>query len=247
MDFSKLSKDDLVKIAKVNNLSNYSKLKKDDFVDLIKKTKSLSIPDHVQEKLDKASEKSASKKEKKPKDDSSPPKPKSEKLDKKLAKFVDLEPYKDKLAKYIDSEEPSDEELLEIVSDKTATFTETITKEDHKKYVDTYGTLKLLLEYAAKNKTSFTKVTEEQLYEKLALFLYDKDENLYKALLEKIKKYIQKLKKADEKQKKAGSSSKTTKKSKKSKKDEEENDEEEEEDMSDDNEQQEENSDEEEL
>lgn len=225
MDFSKLSKDDLVKIAKQNKVSNYSGLKKDEFVDLISKVEKLSIPDVVQEKLDKAAEKSASKKGKKPKSDS-PPKPKSEKLDKKLAKFVNLEDYKDALLKYIDAEEPSDEELLEIVSEKVSEFVSTITKEDYKKYVDTYGTIKLILEYASKNKIALSKITEEQLYEKLGLFLYDKDENINKALVEKIRKYIQKLKKADEKLKKAGSSS-TSKTSKKTKKNEDEDEEEE--------------------
>ena len=118
------------------------------------------------------------------------------KLSKKLAKYVSAEDYKDELAKY--KEHVKSDVVLKLTETKLKEFIEASSDADHKKYVDGYGGIKLLKEYFDSPKPAkISKLSENEIYKVLSVFLFEKDDDVYVDLVKKFNKYIDSLLKAD--------------------------------------------------
>lgn len=181
MDLSKLSKTILHGMCKEHEIKGYSKLKKEDLIALL-------VKHGVENVADTKSESSP----KKPRE----VKPRMEKISKKLEKSLSGDDYKDDLSKL--TEESTDQDILALVKDKVDEFitSEELTAADFKKYVDEYGVMDALVEYLVVE-PKITKLTADEIYYKLAVFLYKKDTSITDSLIKKFRKYIAAMNKAE--------------------------------------------------
>jgi hypothetical protein len=204
MDFSKQKKDFLLGLCKLHGLKGYSKLTKDDLIDKLLKAGITADTVSVPASTDKVVVAPATVKPvvvKKKIIKSIDTKPKSEKLFKKLEKSLTCDSIKKELKELGKLEKDiTDDSILELVKSKTANFikSSTLTPEDFKRYVDDYGVIKIIIEFVKTTPTfNFKEVTEEQLYNTLAVFLFEKDSNIYDSLVKKCKKFLPSLYKVD--------------------------------------------------
>lgn len=177
MDFKKTSKKELVVVYKDKGLKNWSNKNKRELYDALVPVgvKFINGPDETSGTSLDASQ--------------SPAKPRSVSLNKKLEKFIILDEYKDKLDKL--AEDVDDVTILELISKKVTEFISSsdVTAEDRIKYVNKYGPYKAIAEYIA-DKNKIGKATEEELYEKISIYIYGKDIEIYAGVINKFKKYV---------------------------------------------------------
>lgn len=181
LDFSKLNISELKKICKAEKIEGYSKLKKQELVDIVSGLSNLNINDYNidVEKLKK--------KEK-------PQVKRTEKLSKKLAKYINLDNYNELLEEYKNEDNINDIDLIEMVSEDIDKFINGLDLTDIKKYIDSYGCIKAVLEYIEENSIEHT-TSEEDLYKELINFICRTDDNLYGDFIAKTKKHIASFKK----------------------------------------------------
>lgn len=196
MDITPLKKNQLVLILKSNNIKNYSKLTRGGMVDLInEKNISISTEEFASLEEGKESGSESSPKAKVKKDDGKDvaKKTRFENLSKKLKDVISTTPYEEKLGSF--KEDVDDTKLLAMAKDEIAKFIEmdTLTEEDYRKYVDSYGLMKAFHEYfndKAHKDMSYRKKSEEDLYAALAKFIFKNDKDVVIPLLKKFRKYI---------------------------------------------------------
>lgn len=206
-DLSSMKKSDLGAMCKARNLKNYSKLKKDDMIAMLVEAGVKNVP---AEKSKSGTKKGSAA--------TSNAKPRFVNLATKLEKFVDLEKYRATIANY--TEETSDEEILELLKDDITEFisSDDVEAEDYAKYIDKYGGVKAAYEYAVANpKSKIEKLTLEEYYKKLAVFVYGTDSDVTKNLIKKVRKLVVSINKEKEKKEAATKKPATKKSSKKSK------------------------------
>jgi hypothetical protein len=184
MDLTKKSKSELITLCKEKNVKSYSGKNKDDIIKLLIQ----AGVEHVlsEKKLKVVKEKKVTA-------------PRFEKMDKKLAKFITLDKYKNSLSKY--DENIDDKTILSLVSNEFDNFINSLEDIDHKKFVEAYGTVKLLVEYyiSTSNKKIIT-LSETEILKTLSVFLFKKDTDVLKTLISKVVKYIKALIKIKEKE-----------------------------------------------
>jgi hypothetical protein len=183
MDLSKLSKINLQSMCKEREIKGYSKLKKEDLITMLVKhgvENTPDIPDTKESSLKKPRE----------------VKPRMEKLSKKLEKSLSVDDYKTELDKL--TEESEDKDILVLIQDKVDEFitSEELTAADFKKYVDEYGVMDALVEYLV-IQPKVSKLTADEIYNKLAVFLYKKDTSIADSLIKKFRKCIAAMIKAE--------------------------------------------------
>lgn len=70
-------------------------------------------------------------------------------------------------------------------------FIKNATDEDIKRYVDSYGAVKLMVEYFAQpDAKKVSKMNEEEIYEVLGKYLFNKDESVYSQFAKFLKKEL---------------------------------------------------------
>ncbi len=184
MDLTKKKKSDLTAMCKERKLKDYSKLKKEELIELLVKD---GVKHVVEEKPKKEKEESEKK-------------PRFEGLEKKLASYIDLSKYKEEILK-LDVNAP-DKEFVNLFKDEYADFLESREEEDYKRYVDKYGGVKAIVEYLTLPKhEKISKLSVEELYKVLALYVFGKDTAVYSVLLKKARKVITDAEKAEKKEK----------------------------------------------
>lgn len=192
MDLSKQKKEYLLELCKTNKLTGYSKLKKDMLIDKLVAAGVENIA-YIPTALE-LSEKASTAKVTKPRE----LKPRLDKLNKKLEKYISGDDYKESLLKM--GENIEDQSILDLLKDKTDAFitSDTLSDVDYKKYTDEYGVMNALVEYLGKMpKTNLTVMSQEQIYKMLAIYRYQNDTNIYDNLLKKFKKLSVSLHKTD--------------------------------------------------
>lgn len=200
IDLPKINKQILLAACKSLGLSQYSKMNKDDLWALIIATKpvdSLEVLNELAstpavEKKAKAKSQVKTKKE----IDATPKvastaKPRVEKMNKKLERSIVPETYKEQLIKF--TEATSDAELYSFLEKDILAFikSDTITASDYKKYVDEKHLMTVFVEYiATKPDAKLVGLSEDDIYKKLAVFMYKKDVLVYEVAIKKVRKYI---------------------------------------------------------
>lgn len=206
MDLSKQTNDQLNALCKQNGIKGYSKLKKDDKIAKLVEAGVSNTSEPVAKKAAK-SKKSETKEVKEKKT----AKPRVEKLDKKLAKAIDLEKYNDQLADY--KEDITIAEILELLKSDIEVFVNEADEKECAELVDKYGALTALV-YQRANKNSKLSLLngEAEVYKILLLHLIMTNEKVSEALVKSVKKFHAKLlKPAVEKKPKKADSKKVTK------------------------------------
>lgn len=189
MDLSKQKKEYLLNLCKTNGVKGYSKLKKEELIIKLVEAGVENVTDVPVISVEKEKTKIITK-------------PRIEKLNKKLEKYISCEDYKESL--FALTEDVSDDTLLELIKEKTDAFiiSDTVTSIDYKKYVDDYGVMKAVVELLVKTpKTALAKMSGEQIYSALALFLYEKDTDVFEIVLKKLKKFTLTLHKVEKPEK----------------------------------------------
>ena len=180
MDLTNMKKADLMKQCKEQGIKGYSKMKKDELISTLEES---GITNTYVE---------APKKEKKETVKKANSSPRLDKLSKKLERFSTLDLYKNELNKF--DENVADEELLDLVTESMKSFiiSDSVDHADYKKYVNTYGPIKALVDYnATPDSEDLASSTEEQIYKTLATHIYyNSDPEITNTLYKKIRKLI---------------------------------------------------------
>lgn len=177
MDLTSMKKSDLMKHCKEQGIKNYSKLKKDELISRLEENGIKNTFTKLPKKEKKETAKTT--------------KPRFDKLSKKLERFSNFDDYKSELTKF--NEDVKDEDLLDIVTKSMESFiiSDIVEDVDYKKYVTTYGPIKLLVEYmASENSVEINSLSESELYKILGNYLYYKDTEITSTLYKKIRKTI---------------------------------------------------------
>jgi hypothetical protein len=195
MNIEKLRKSDLIKISLFYNVKGYSKLNKNQIVE---KLLANNVPDTVteQELKDMRVELNAREAKEAEETAKKPPKPRFKKLSKKLLESVELDNYKEMLRKF--TEVSIEKDTTTLFKDDIEKFIKSkdLTHEDYKKYVDSYGAIKAVVEYmASKEDASLKKMSEKKIYKTLAAFIYQNDKTVTDELVSKVKKVVAQLNK----------------------------------------------------
>lgn len=180
MDLTNMKKADLMKQCKEQGIKGYSKMKKDELISALEES---GIKNTYVE---------APKKEKKETVKRATTTTRLDKLSKKVEKFSTLDRYKNELNKF--DENATDEDLLDIVTESMKSFiiSDSVDHVDYKKYVNTYGPIKALVDYNASPDAEDLKAcSEEQIYKTLATYIYyNSDPEITSTLYKKIRKLI---------------------------------------------------------
>jgi hypothetical protein len=177
IDLSKLKKAEKIALCKERNLKKYSGLTNKE-LDL------MLIKDGVE---DISVEQLA-------KNPKSPPKPRVDKIDKKLEKSIAIGNYADALMK-LDSD-VSDEDLYLLVKDEVEAFITSgdLTIEDHIKYVNSYiskrGVGSLLEAYNKGKNTCIKGMKAKGIDYALSAFIYSNDDTVANLLIKKLRRQI---------------------------------------------------------
>lgn len=222
MDLSKQKKEYLLGMCKTKNIKGYSKLKKEELIEALVNAGIQNVPEVAVTKVkspktpSKASSSVSTPEAAESADESSPEikkvsKLRIEKLSKKLEKSIVCDTYKDRLTKYT---EIDDESALIFVKDVSVSFMTSVTCDDYKKYVDTYGVVNALVGLLKESPTTDLTGTSDDIYEALAEFVYKSDTLVYDGAVKKVKKYVETLLKPSKETKevKADKSKKTIEK-----------------------------------
>lgn len=179
MDLTNMKKADLMKQCKEQGIKGYSKMKKDELISTLEESGIANTYVEVPKKEKKETVKNANSS------------PRLDKLSKKLERFSTLDLYKNELNKF--DESVADEDLLDLVTESMKSFiiSDSIEHADYKKYVNTYGPIKSLVEYnASPDSEDLVSSTEEQIYKTLATHIYYSDTEITSTLYKKIRKLI---------------------------------------------------------
>lgn len=202
MDLNGLTKGALFVICKDNNIKVTQKLKKDEIIAKLNEngitsaTKDSSDSKEAQEPT-KAKAKSKAKKP----TEKAETKPRVEKIDKKLAKAIDLLKYDQKLLE--EKEEPTREFVLELLKTDIEEFVKTSDVGEIAEFVDKFGAL-TAINFQRKNKNSkLSSKTDDEIYRILILALFLNEEKAIDALVKAVKKHYTKLHKPVVEKKKA--------------------------------------------
>jgi hypothetical protein len=174
-----MKKADLMKQCKEQGIKGYSKMKKDELISTLEESGIANTYVEVPKKEKKETVKNANSS------------PRLDKLSKKLERFSTLDLYKNELNKF--DESVADEDLLDLVTESMKSFiiSDSIEHADYKKYVNTYGPIKSLVEYnASPDSEDLVSSTEEQIYKTLATHIYYSDTEITSTLYKKIRKLI---------------------------------------------------------
>lgn len=222
MNLENLRKPDLIKICLFHGVKGYSKLNKKQ---IIEKLLANNVNDTVtdEELKDMSTELNAREIKEAEELAKKPPKPRFKKLSKKLLESINLDEYKETLRKFNDMS--IEEETTELFKEDIEKFIKSkdLTSEDYKKYVDSYGTVKAVVEYlASKSDASLNKMTEKKIYKTLATFIYQNDKTVKDELVNKVRKVVIQLNKPITPPKRGNKTLKTPAKAKVDEDDEEE-------------------------
>jgi len=173
-----MKKAELMKQCKEQGIKGYSTMKKEELISTLEESGIKNTYVEVPKKEKKEAIKKTTK-------------PRLDKLSKKLEKFVTMETYKNELSKF--NEDVADEDLLDIVTESMKNFiiSDSVDDVDYRKYVTTYGPIKALVEYlASPDAENINTFTEQEMFEKLAVYIYFKDTEITGTLYKKIRKLI---------------------------------------------------------
>lgn len=207
MDFSKQTNDQLNALCKQNGIKGYSKLKKDDKIALLVESNVKVASTSSVKKVTKATKKTEEKEVKEKK----ATKPRVEKLDKKLAKSIDLDKYKDVLSEQ--KEEWTVSDISNLLKSDIELFVQAADNREIAELVDKFGAL-IAITYQRTHKNSKLSAKEdEEIYKILLLHLFLTNEKALDALVKAVRKFHAKLLKpvVEKKTKKVGAAKKVTK------------------------------------
>lgn len=224
MNLENLRKPDLIKICLFHGIKGYSKLNKKQIVEKLLEN---NVNDRVtdEELKDMSTELNAREIREAEELAKNPAKPRFKKLSKKLLESINLDEYKETLRKFNDMS--IEEETTELFKDDIEKFIKSkdLTSEDYKKYVDSYGTVKAVVEYlASKSDATLNKMTEKKIYKTLATFIYQNDKTVKDELINKVRKVVIQLNKPITPPKRGNKTAKVPSKAKVDEDDEEEED-----------------------
>lgn len=200
MDLSAEKKDTLRDMCKAKNLKGYSKLKKEDLIVLllgagvenkatvVGSSSNKDIKTVPKETSPKGTEPKTKETVKKPR--ASPTKIRVDKLNKKLEKYISGDTFKETLSTF--KEPIEDAVILTFVKENTTNFITSsgLTDVDYKKYVDDHNAIDTLVSLmSSAPDTDLTALDSAAIYNKLALFIFEKDDAVYDNLVKKFKKF----------------------------------------------------------